>query len=45
MQIQIPKRLKYVKTTTTSFELIAVKVNTRKCSGCGGKLKDGQNPL
>ena len=45
MRIQIPKRPKYVETTTTLFELIAIKENTSKCAGCGGKLKDGPDPL
>ena len=45
MRIQIPKRPKYVETTTTPFALIAIKGNTRKCAGCGGKLKDGPDPL
>ena len=45
MRIQIPKRPKYVETTTTPFELIAIKGNTRKCAGCGGKLEDGPDPL
>ena len=42
---QITKLPKYFETTTTLFELIAIKVNIRKCSSCGGKLKDGQDPL
>ena len=33
MQIQIPKRPKYVETTTTPFELIAIKGNTNKGAG------------
>ena len=45
MQIQIPKRPKYVETTTTPFELIAIKGNTDKGAGCGDKLKDGPDPL
>ena len=45
MQIQIPKRPKYVDTTTTPFELIAIKGNSCKCAGCGGKLKDGPDLL
>ena len=45
MRIQIPKRPKYVEITVTPFELIAIKGNTRICSGCSGKLKDGPDPL
>ena len=45
MRIQIPKRPKYVETKTIPFELIAIKGNTRKCAGCGGKLEDGPDPL
>ena len=45
LRIQIPKWPKYVESTTTPFELIAIKGNTRKCAGCGGKLKDGPDPL
>ena len=45
MQIQIPKQPKYVETMTTPFELIAIKGNTRKCAGCGDKLKNGPEPL
>ena len=45
MRIQIPKRPKYVETTTTPIELIAIKGNTRKCAGCGGKLKNGSDSL
>ena len=45
MRIQIPKQPKYVETVTTPFELITIKGNTSKCTGCGGKLKDGPDPL
>ena len=45
MRIQILKRPKYVETITTPFDLIAIKGNTRKYAGCGGKLKDGPDPL
>ena len=45
MPMQIPKRPKYVETTATPCELIAIKGNTRKCAGCGDKLKDGPDPL
>ena len=45
MWIQIPRQSKYVETITIYFELIAIKGNTCKCSGCGGNLKDGPDPL
>ena len=35
----------YVETTSTPFELINIKGNVRKCSGCSTASKMGPDPL